>query len=171
MAWTTPKNWSTGELVTASDLNVQLKGNLEILKDPVTKSTRFTPGTQPQITSTTFVDIDTSLSWTSGNGTAVTTAGGALMIGLSGRVYHSPGGFTDCYFDINIDGVSQGAPGTNGILWVYGSNAYQFPFSIAWLTPALPAGQKNIKIQCKRGGGNANPVQIFEVNAWVREVS
>lgn len=32
MAWTTPKTWTIGELVTASDLNEQVRDNLNHLK-------------------------------------------------------------------------------------------------------------------------------------------
>jgi len=30
MAWTTPATWSTGQIVEASDLNAQIKGNMEL---------------------------------------------------------------------------------------------------------------------------------------------
>ena len=30
MAWTTPATWSTGQIVAASDLNAQIKGNMEL---------------------------------------------------------------------------------------------------------------------------------------------
>jgi hypothetical protein len=30
MAWTTPATWSTGQVVEASDLNAQIKGNMEL---------------------------------------------------------------------------------------------------------------------------------------------
>jgi hypothetical protein len=30
MAWTTPATWSTGQLIEASDLNSQIKGNMEL---------------------------------------------------------------------------------------------------------------------------------------------
>lgn len=161
--WSTPKTWETGTLVTASDLNTHLRDNLEALKNPPTVMHRFTPNPVVQITSTTFVDIDASLNF------SLPTKGGALMIGLVGRVYHNPGTNTDCYFDININGASQG--GTDGVLWLLGPNAYQLPFSVVWLTDPIEAGTQTVKIQCRRGSGNTNPVKIYDLFAWVREVS
>lgn len=163
MAWTTPKTWSTGELVTATDLNLHLRDNLAVLKSPPTALTHYIPGSPLQITATSFVDIHSSLNFN------LNTNGGALLIGLVGRVYHGGGSHGDCYFDINVNGISQG--GSSGVYWVVGSNAHQLTGSVAWLTAPLDAGSQTIKIQCKRGGGNANPVQIYNLFAWVREVS
>jgi len=163
MVWSTPKTWSPGELVTAGDLNLHLRDNLNALKTPPTALIRYTPGTPFSTTSTTFVDIHSSLNFN------LTTSGGALLIGLTGRVYHNPGTNTDCYFDININGVSEG--GANGVYWAVGPNSQQLPFSCTWLTQPLTAGAKTVKVQVKRGGGNTNTVQIYDLIAWVREVS
>ena len=38
MAWTTPKNWLAGELVTETLLNAQIRDNLLILKTPINDS-------------------------------------------------------------------------------------------------------------------------------------
>lgn len=38
MAWTTPRTWSSGELVGASQLNEQIRDNLGILKSAVNNS-------------------------------------------------------------------------------------------------------------------------------------
>ena len=163
MPWTTPKTWATGELVTATDLNLHVRDNLDALKSPPTATARISPGGTIQITSTTFVDIHSSLNFN------LTTAGGALLLGLTARIYHNPGTNMDCYFDANINGTSQG--GSNGIYWVLAPNSYQFTFSTTWLTQPLAAGAQTVKIQCKRGGNNSNPVQIWDVFAWVQEVS
>ena len=109
------------------------------------------------------LDIHSSLNFN------LTTAGGALLLGLTARIYHNPGTNMDCYFDANINGTSQG--GSNGIYWVLAPNSYQFTFSTTWLTQPLAAGAQTVKIQCKRGGNNSNPVQIWDVFAWVQEVS
>jgi hypothetical protein len=163
MAWTAPRTWASGELLTSTELNTQLRDNLLALKSPASTFVRYAPNPALQITSTTFVDIHTTLNMN------LQTNGGPLLIVLNGRVYHSPGSYTDCFFDVNIDSVSQSSG--NGILWVIGSNATQLPFSTVWLTESLTAGNHTIKIQLKRGGANTNPVQVFEVNALVREVS
>jgi hypothetical protein len=163
MTWTTPRTWATNELVTAALMNEQLRVNLSVLKDPPSTLYRYTPGTPFSTTSTTFVDINSSLNFN------LTTNGGALMIGLAGRVYHNPGIGTDCYIDLNINGASAG--GANGIYWLIGPNTFQFPFSVVWLTAPLTAGSQTIKVQIRRGSGNTNAVQVYEILAWVREVS
>jgi hypothetical protein len=162
MAWTTPRTWATNELVTAALLNEQVRDNLAVLKNMPIASARYSPGGTLQITSTTFVDIHTSLNF------SLTTNGGRLMMGVFGRVFHNPGINTDCFFDININGVSETASG--GVAWVTGPNATQFPFAFTWLTGAQAAGAKTVKLQCRRGTGNTNPVQIFDIVAWVMEV-
>jgi len=155
MPWTTPKTWATGELVTATDLNLHVRDNLDALKNPPTALTRYTPGTPFSTTSTTFVDIHSSLNFN------LTTGGAALLIGLTGRVLHSPGNSTDCYFDININGVSEG--GANGVYWAIGPNAVQFPFSCTWLTQPLSAGAKTVKIQVRRGIGRLHENQADKI--------
>jgi len=160
--WTTPANWTTDQLVTANDLNEQLRDNLMVLKDPPTVAARYTSSTPPAITSTSFVDIDATLNF------QITTNGGRLLVGVIGRLYHYPGSTVDCYLDVNVDTVSEG--GISGVAWLLGPNTNQFPFSFVWLTAAKTAGLHTVKIQCKRGGGNANPMQFYDVSAWVKEV-
>lgn len=52
MAWTSPATWTFEQLVTESDLNVQLRDNLLILKTPMNDS-----GKIHAISSTYFVDL------------------------------------------------------------------------------------------------------------------
>jgi len=52
LAWTTPKPWTTGSLVTADDLNVQLRDNLIFLKLLVNDS-----GKIPALSSTYLADL------------------------------------------------------------------------------------------------------------------
>lgn len=163
MGWTAPKTWVDNELVTAGDLNLQLRDNLGALKNPPSAQVWYAPSPALQITSTSFVDIHSSLSF------SLNTNGGALMYGLTGRVYHNPGSNMDCSFDILVDGGSES--GGAGFLWLLGPSTWQFPFSGIWLLSAKPAGAHTIKLQCKRGSGNSNPLQIWTLQAWVREVS
>lgn len=78
MAWTAPRTWSTGELVTAAMMNVHVRDNLLALKSP--------PGGQALIssdvstTSTTYVDI-------TGASLTVTTTGGAILLEFNATMY------------------------------------------------------------------------------------
>ena len=38
MAWTTPRTWAAGALVTADDLNEQVRDNLDVLKTSIDSS-------------------------------------------------------------------------------------------------------------------------------------
>ena len=52
-AWETPRTWSSGELVTASLMNSQLKANLDVLKTAINDSGQleFTDATELTIAS------------------------------------------------------------------------------------------------------------------------
>lgn len=52
MAWTTPRTWTIGQLVSASDLNEQLRDNLALLKLAVNDS-----GKIPALSSTYLADL------------------------------------------------------------------------------------------------------------------
>ena len=52
MAWTTPKTWTIGELVTADDLNTHLRDNLSHLKVAVNDD-----GKIPALSSTYIADL------------------------------------------------------------------------------------------------------------------
>lgn len=41
MAWTTPRTWTTGEVVTAAQMNTHVRDNLAYLKDDVVQTTRI----------------------------------------------------------------------------------------------------------------------------------
>jgi hypothetical protein len=97
MAWTTPKTWSVNELVTAANMNAQLRDNLlylkgeqDFLRSRPFGSQYYTLSSAIQTTSTSYVDVDatnikvtvsgtrpgwilvwamfTAYKWTSGNG-------------------------------------------------------------------------------------------------------
>ena len=75
MTWTRPKTWVTGEALTASDLNVHLRDNLDALKSPPTN--QFNGVISATSSSVTFVDIDPALEL------ELATAGGDVLVGIS----------------------------------------------------------------------------------------
>jgi len=52
MAWTTPKTWSVGEVLTAANMNLHLRDNLNFLKPEVARKTA-----DQGVSSTTYVDV------------------------------------------------------------------------------------------------------------------
>lgn len=85
MPWTTPTTWTPNQLVTASDMNAQVRDNLNYLLYRTTGSVRYTSGDKTT-TSTTLVAIDsTNIK------TTVTTVSGRMFYQFSGTFYMSSG--------------------------------------------------------------------------------
>ena len=154
MAWTTPKtDWTTGELVTAENMNA-VGENLATLKHPstavATTTERISTG------SLTFVDVDNdNLNLT------VTTTGGDVLIQFSGTVDHDDSARS--YIDFEVDGVRLG--GAYGIREADGNRA---ALTVAHLIQNLSAGTHTFKLQWRTRTGilNVNPFSQF----WVREI-
>lgn len=162
MAWTTPKTWTTGELVTATDLNTHVRDNLSFLKTKVDAgSNRFkcyiaTP--YITTTSTSFVDMSTgSLSGT------LTTSGNPVLIGASSSWNGDTG--TNLYLDVLVDSARLG-PLDVGLLTAYIPSGNQYyPFCLLTIRD-FAAGNHNFKLQWRvsSGGGRlyaSNPISFF----------
>jgi hypothetical protein len=166
MAWTTPKTWNTGDLVTATDLNTHLRDNLDALKGPPTGSYVLNQGSDYTTTSTSFVDLDaTNLSLT------ITTTGGDVLVVFAGTGLTAGGNAV--YLDITLDGTRVG--GNDGIVDIY--NGY-FPIPLVYLLRSVSAGSHTIKLQWKVSGGTGTlfagaGTSAFDLHPqfWVREVS
>lgn len=168
--WTTPKTWSTGELVTASLMNSHVRDNMDFLKDPPTGLYNVNEAGDYTTTSTSFVDIDaTNLSLT------ITTAGGDVMIGFYGSFKESVANII--YLDVDMDGSRLG--GDDGIIGLrVSTNVMQDTMSFVYLQQSLSAGSHTYKLQWKvkgntgtlhAGAGVANA--DVHPQFWVREVS
>ena len=160
MAWTTPKtNWTTGELVAASDMN-NIGENLAALKQPATAV--YTTTADVQINSGTFVDVDSdNLNLT------ITTTGGDVLVHFHGSVHL--GRREGVYFDVDVDGTRQG--GVDGILRSYfyadkSGDVYE-AMSFNRLIQNLSAGSHTFKLQWKTRGSI-----LLKTGAqfWVREI-
>ncbi len=158
--WTQPITWEVDQLVTEGDLNEQVRDNLEWLKGPPRAAAALTANIAT--TSTVFVDA-------TGLALALTTAGGALLVGFSG-VAGNTGGAT-VVFDLVVDGASLG--GTDGVT---GSSAGVVPVTFVWLTDALAAGAHSVKLQWKVSAGTgtlyagSTAYLRFKPQLWAREV-
>ena len=167
MAWTSPKTWGS-EVLTSSDLNTHLRDNLEALKDPPSDNYEADESSDYSTTSTSFVDVDaTNFNFT------ITTTGGDVMVGFSGRVANASG---YVHMDVDLDGTRIAADGTDGI--VSSPNATAQHASFVWLVTGLSAGSHQFKLQFKcnsgtaviyAGGGTAQRDSLAQF--WVREVS
>ena len=170
MAYTTPKTWSTDEVVTATMMNTHIRDNMNAIKAPPTDHYTVNEASDYTTTSTSFTDIDaTDLALT------ITTTGGDVMIGFHGGFDCSAG--ANVYVDVDLDGTRIG--GDDGI-HAAAVNATDFygRISFVWLVTSLSAGSHTFKLQWKTSAGT---VKMFAgagtANAdvhpqfWVREVS
>jgi hypothetical protein len=163
--WHQPATWTVGQLVTATNLNEQLRDNLEFLKTPPTSLYNLNQASDYTTTSTSFVDVDaTNLSLT------IVTAGGDVLItfmgfgGSSGRIY----------LDVAIDGVRMA--GDDGFL--ASANGVSTPVTLVALKQGLSAGSHTFKLQWKVNTGTGTlyagaGTSSFDVHPqfFVREVS
>lgn len=158
MAWTTPKtNWTTGELVTAQDMNA-VGANLAVLKDPATAL--YVTSADAYAAIATFADIDsTNLSL------EITTAGGDVLVHFCG-VMKGKYSSIDIYLDIDVDGNRLG--GDKGILAVWMPRQHQV-VSFSRLIQNLSAGSHTFKLQWKNDGLNGTYL-IAGAQFWVREI-
>lgn len=111
-SWTTPRTWSTGELVTASIMNTHVRDNLNALKSPAYFLCEIDEGADYTIAATTtFTAIDgTDLTAT------VTCGGGNWLVGFSGVAFYSSGAATKSFFTVAVDGTVYTTLGNDGIM-------------------------------------------------------
>lgn len=79
--WSTPLTWDTGRLVTANDLNQQIRDNLLYLKSP---PATILEGVDNTTSSTSYVPLTETKN-------IITTAGGRVLIGAYGYSYRTSG--------------------------------------------------------------------------------
>jgi len=158
MAWTTPVDWSVGQMLAAADLN-KVNANLNALKSPPYTIRKGNGSGNITLTSATYADVLTGLNIN------FTTNGGPIMIGFTGLF--SPVSGATLSLDVFVDGTQLGT----GSLF-YSGNFWPMSFTV--FTDALTAGQDHtFVLRAKTVGqntilyNNSACVPIF----WAREVS
>lgn len=146
MAWTTPKDWATNELVTAANMNAHLRDNLNYLLAGRTIGWALVTGAGYGTSSTSFVDVDaTNLSITQ---TLTSSRVAVLAWGcVSANPYSSI-----AYLDIIVDNTNRMGHATDGLLkWQMntGNNGLTVPFCIAGRASGLSAASHTFKLQWK----------------------
>lgn len=153
MAWTNPKTWVVDELVTAEEMNTEIRDNLNVLKLPPSEQSIIDEGSNYSTTSTSFVDVDaTNLSLT------ITTTGGDVLITFpcsvsnnanSGQVFLELALDTDGGGDNNIAGDDGMIVSTDTVL------AQIVPITLIWIAKGLAAGVHTFKVRWKVVSGTA----------------
>ena len=173
MAWTTPKDWTTDELVTASDLNTHLRDNLNALKSPPSAHFEANESSDYATTSGSFADVDATAGKMS---LTITTNGGDVLVHFHGSVEHSAGG-VGIHFDVAVDGTR--TAGDDGIVRVRAQTSTDtMAVSFTRLIAGLIAGSHTFKLQWKVAGGTATLFAGAGTSAkdvhpqfWAREIS
>ncbi|GEM_PF-379305 len=179
MTWNTPITWLVDQLVTESDLNEQVRDNLNYLKGrvdtPATAHYTLTETTDYSTSSLTFVDVDNvKLALT------LNTNGGDVLVSFFGAIYAPNTQENAVYFDVAVNGVRRG--GDEGVIMVASKNGSGLTiqtgtFAFTLLVTGLSAGTHTFKLQWRvlqypmslRSGGTT-PYNVRS-QFWVREVS
>lgn len=171
-AWTTPATWSTTQLVTASDLNEQIRDNLSALKAPPTDYHVLNEGADYTLNSAVFADVDgTNLSLT------ITTTGGDVFVGFHGN-FSNDATTRNLYLDVTMDGVAVG--GNDGIIAerVDVTAAPGAGVSFTRLIPGVAAGTHTFNLTYKVSAGAVTLYAGAGTSGgdlhgqfWVREMS
>jgi hypothetical protein len=151
MAYTTPKTWVTGELVTATEMNTYMRDNQTALKSPPSDQYIIDESADYTTTSTSFVDIDaTNFALT------ITTTGGDIEVSFLGTLISSA--VSRAYFTLAVDGTAISEGGTDGIAGsAYSTISSRVNYgaiaSFHWTIKGLSAGSHTVKMQWKTTTG------------------
>ncbi len=151
MAWTAPKTWATGDLVTAALLNTHLKDNLLVLSTH-THSGAAGDGND-ELSGVDSVVMD-SISTPS----APSSSNQIVVYDKTGRPYYRPNGGSETIL-MNSHGDSADTVGTRGDIAFRGASNWQ----------RLGAGTANSYLQTK--GTGADPVWVAVSGSVVRKTA
>ncbi len=153
MAWTSPPTFSSGQVVTAADLNSYLRDNTNYLLARNYGFLRYLGSYSS--TSTSFVDVDaTNLSLT------VTINSGRALVLIGLHLSNASGGGPHSSIDCIVDSTTRIGDATEGLVFQYGdatiTGAMGFFMGVA---TGLSVGSHTFKIQYKTDSG-ANAARI-----------
>lgn len=157
--WTPPLTWDTGRLVTAADLNTQIRDNLLYLKN---LPAQIVFGQTFTTSSTSWVPVHETQN-------IITRPGGRMLCVAYGHVYPASAmGAQRFFLNYEIDGAM--ITGSNeGIQngTIQGTAFQAMTFSIVHLTNVLSAAMHTFRLYARVTGG---PLNIWMGQAWMREV-
>src|SRR6266542_5785773 len=139
MAWVTPRTWVQGEVVTAAQLNEQLRDNISYLKDIA--YVEFTANVS--VTGTAFVDIVSS--------GAITYAATPIVIEF--YCFNITCGASGI---LEVD-IRDGATDLGKLIDLNTNETIRAPFSTRTLTPT--AGSHTYTISAKNGASQTSTVR------------
>lgn len=139
MAWTSPKTWAVGDVLSASDMNTYVRDNAIYLLSGRVQSYQRSAGSYTT-TSATLVDVDsTNLSFTK---TFVSTKVLAIFTGAYANTSISVANF----IGINVDGTDYETE------WVDAIASIPYGFTVA-VFPTLSLASHTIKARFRTASG------------------
>lgn len=154
---TAPRTWATGEIVTAAQLNEQLRDNLDYLKARQVLQYTDQDGSVATTTSGSFTNITAVTK-------DITTQGSSsLLITVHLTVSHSTVAVS--YFTVTVDGVNQGNS-TYGLATVQNMDVIE-SISFGVLTASVSDGAHTVNVQYKT---NAATLTVRQAALIVMEV-
>lgn len=161
MAWTTPRTWAAGELVTAALLNTHVRDNLLHLFGRPYGFVLYTPAANYTRTSAVFADVDaTNLSL------SVTTAAARLLCMACFQGYDAAG--TGAYFDIAVDGTRIG----NSTYGLGRAVNYLAMMTIFGVSSVLTAGTHTVRLQyAHASSGTAQIIAPLPITLFALEIN
>jgi len=160
MAWSTPRTWVAGEIVTAANLNTYVSDNLTYIKDRLdgTAKQYIRTATNYTTTSTSLVDVDgTNLALT------FTTDGGDVMVTFAG--YISNGNNVDTTIGVDVDSTDYEI-----IVDQTNNGADKANVSFVYIFTGLSAASHTFKLRWKTSSGTATLVAgttLFDVRETI----
>lgn len=167
MAWTTPQTWTAGSVVSASQLNEQLRDNMAYLLNRPHQRIVRTATADYTTASAAFVDIDSvNLSIT------LTLSGSAVLLGFSGMTLLDSGGAVAPAFNLTVNG-SLYTTAPNGLVSVEGQGFLWTPVSFTVLVVGLSVGSHVFRPVWRRLSTNAVTLRAISnpVSFWAVEVA
>ncbi len=149
--WTAPATFTPGQIVTATDLNTNVRDNPLYLFTRPQQTILSNVGTDYTTTSTTFVDIDaTNLKITK------TLFGTAVLLGFTGS--YALNNTATVYWDFDINGTRFASGGTEGITGTPFSSTLGNLITLVVLVTGLTPGSNTFKIKWRV---SANTATLF----------
>lgn len=143
----TPRTYSTGELITASMLNIHIRDNINAIKSPAYFVCEVDQGADYTIAATTtFAAVDgTNLTAT------VTTGGGNWLVGFSGVAFYSAGSATKSFFTVALDGTVYSSIGNDGIGLGGVATSTSSPVAFTMILRGISAASHSFALYWKTG--------------------
>jgi hypothetical protein len=137
--WTPPKNWAVSELLTADNLNIHLRDNLEWLKAP-----------DPVVyISSANVSLSSTTPAYTGWDVTVNSGGGGFLVWLRTTAQVPSTANQFLFSDVEVDGVREGTTLSSG--WGLMSLAlplagHYIPYTFLHYVTPKPAGSHTFKL-------------------------